>query len=359
MKILQLIDSLHIGGAERMAVNMANAFCNAGIANVLVCTRRKGPLFAFMPSETLYYELNKSTTFDLIALLRLFKLIYHERPTIVHAHSSSVYWAFLLKLFYPNLILIWHDHDGLSEHLKDTDRKSIQYISGYIDGIVAVNDSLKEWSVRNMKTKQVIFLRNFPYLKYSNCIVKNERNVILHLANLRPQKDHLTLIEAVRILKTQTPIPFQVWCAGNDVHDVYSKELKGKLKEYNLEADIILLGAVQDTSSLLEQASLGVLSSFSEGLPVSLLEYGLAALPVVVTNVGQCADVVGKGAYGLLVPPCNPLKLAGAIAWHLNNKQQSIQMGLALRKHVEQEYGATKFIEDYFENLKNFNFKKN
>ena len=56
----------------------------------------------------------------------------------------------------------------------------------------------------------------------------------------------------------------------------------------------------------LHGADCGVLSSVSEGLPVSLLEYGMAGLPVIVTDVGQCAEVVGNGRFGRVVPPGKP-----------------------------------------------------
>ena len=61
------------------------------------------------------------------------------------------------------------------------------------------------------------------------------------------------------------------------------------MEEYNLNDIIQIAGSVVDTSSLLASADIGVLSSIFEGLPLSLLEYGLAGLPVVVTDVGQSA----------------------------------------------------------------------
>jgi glycosyltransferase involved in cell wall biosynthesis len=351
MKILQLIDSLNIGGAERMAVNMANAFCDDSIDNVLVCTRVKGDLNHFLPNKTAFYELNKNSTFDIFAFFSLYKLVKKENPTIIHAHSSSIYWSYLIKLLFPKKILIWHDHNG---NRKNERNQILKKILHKVNGIVVVNKNLFDWAKKEIPNKHVSLINNFPYLNLEKSIDKNG-HIILHLANLRHPKDHLTLIESIKILKTKTNVQFQVLCAGYDSFDKYSKLVKAKIIEYNLETEIKIIGSVIDTTSLLEQASIGVLSSVSEGLPVSLLEYGLAALPVVVTDVGQCVEVVGRGDFGLVVPPSNPAQLAEAIEWHLNNREQSIYMGISFQNHIEQEYGAVKFLHEYVSFVKVFN----
>ena len=351
MKVLQLIDSLAIGGAERMAVNMANVFCDKQIENVLVCVRSNGPLFAFLPENYKVVELNKKSFFDLISFRKLSLVIKRERPDIIHAHSSSIYWAIALKLFFPKTKLVWHDHDGLSEKLKDTDRKTLKLFSGYIDGIITVNHILKFWSERNMRVEKIIYLKNFPYLKPLKTEIK-EKFIILHLANLRPQKDHFTLIEAIRILKKRDLVTFEVWCGGTDASDSYSESLREKIKEYDLEGDIKFLGGVVNTNSLFAKASLGVLSSISEGLPVSLLEYGLAALPVVVTNVGQCAEVVGHSQIPVLISPQNSEELVEAIEWHIKNRDESIKWGLSFKNRIIAEYGSLNFVNNYLEFIK-------
>jgi len=349
LKILQLIDSLEIGGAERMSVNMANVFSNNRIDNILICTRKKGILASFLPKNTLLVELNKKSFFDLIGLFNLINLVRKERPTLVHAHSTSIYWGCIIKIFFPRIKLLWHDHFGNCEGLTDSNRKGIQYISRYIDGIVAVNDILIQWSKRNMRSKNVVFLKNFPYLKELDFSTRDSTIVILHLANLRPQKDHFNLVEAIRHLKKRISSPFEVWCAGKDFSDNYSKELKSKISEYQLEDCIKFLGSVEDTNSLLEKATIAVLCSKSEGLPVSLLEYGLAGLPVVATNVGQCSEVLGNGQHGILVPPSNPILLAEGIERYLVESDFAMLTGMEFKKHVEQEYGASKFMKEYLE----------
>ena len=109
MKILQLIDTLRLGGAERMAVNIANVLSEQNYENVLVVTRANGPLAEFFPTKTIYLQLQKKSSFDFISFYKLLNFIKKEKPTVFHAHSTSIYWGILIKLFYPSLKLIWHD----------------------------------------------------------------------------------------------------------------------------------------------------------------------------------------------------------------------------------------------------------
>ena len=89
MKVLQLIDSLDIGGAERVAVNFANALAENSISSHLCVTRLEGPLKDFIKSDVKYLVLNKRKTLDLNAISKLSKYIKSEGIQIIHAHSSS------------------------------------------------------------------------------------------------------------------------------------------------------------------------------------------------------------------------------------------------------------------------------
>jgi glycosyltransferase involved in cell wall biosynthesis len=352
LKILQLIDSLNIGGAERMSVNMANSFSDANIENILVCTRGQGPLKQFLPPSTKFIELNKNSVMDLLSLLSLFKLIEKEKPSVLHSHSSSIYWSILVKILYPKVILIWHDHNG---NRKFENNFILRCILPFVNGIIVVNQDLLNWSVKEFPSTPSTLIKNFPYLG----VVKKEKKkevIILHLANLLNPKDHLTLIESVNLLKRRNSIQFYVWCVGKDSNDDYSQQVKRKIKDYGLENTVTLLGSVLDTKAILEQVKIGVLCSTSEGLPVSLLEYGLAGLPVVVTDVGQCSEVLQHGELGLVVPPSDSHKLCDALEWHIMNIEESNRMGALFKQHIESEYGAHNFMNQYFEFI--FKLKK-
>ena len=95
MRILQLIDSLEAGGAERMAVNYANALATTLEFSSLVATRKEGPLLGEIDSKVIYLFLNKKSKLDFGALWRLRSFVLQYAITHVHAHSTSFFIAFL------------------------------------------------------------------------------------------------------------------------------------------------------------------------------------------------------------------------------------------------------------------------
>ncbi len=117
MRIIQLIDSLEAGGAERMAVNYANSLVDKIEFSGLVATRKEGALLKEINPKVAYFFLNRKKKVDLQALLKLKRFVKFHKVTHIHAHSSSFFLAFLLKAILPSLKIIWHDHYGNNEYL--------------------------------------------------------------------------------------------------------------------------------------------------------------------------------------------------------------------------------------------------
>ena len=348
--ILQLVEHLLPGGTERMAVNISNLLVNNGHQVVLCTTRAKGALEQEISSDVKLECLYKSHFLDVRAFLKFCTVVRKNKIDIIHAHSTSIYWAALLKVFFPRVLLIWHDHFGFSENLKDTDRPLIRHLSFLFFGIISVNEKLRLWSVKNCKVNanKILLLKNFPQL--DSVVVKTERTdlKIVLLANLRPQKDHLTFVEALINLKGLViERDINVVFAGLYWDDPYFHSIKNVLAAHDLTDRVDFVGSVNDVMSLLINCDIGVLSSTSEGLPVSLLEYGQAGLAVIVTDVGQCAEVVNYGKAGLVVPPSDSKAFAVALLDLIEHPEKRAHLGSTLQQRIEKEYGAQKFYEEY------------
>lgn len=352
-KILQIVDSLEIGGTERMSANIYNTLCSRNIENYLVVSRQVGPVYNFISDKRNVVCLNKKNFMDCFAFLKLFKLIRLFKPSVIHAHQTSVYWVFILKLWFPDITVIWHDHWGFSDFLRNSDRKVIKFFSFLIDGVICVNDKIKEWDIRNLKVNKdhIIYIPNFPLLNVKKKC-KSDMPTLLCLANIRDQKDHLNLLEACAILKREN-IDFKLLLAGSLEDKNWVKKVKEKVDLLNLNGNVVFLGPVINVAELLSKADIGVLSSVSEGLPVALLEYGLAGLPVVCTDAGQCKEVLGNGKFGWIVPPKAPKEFAFAIKEVLADTVLANQRAMDLNENVNKNYGSSVFIERYFSLLNN------
>ena len=402
MKVLQIIDTLRPGGAEMMAVNLANALITQGVESHLLVTRAMGELTTRLSPGIHLYNLKKTSSFDIRAVINCISIIKRQQITHFHAHSTSIYLTWILTWFLPKVKFFWHDHYG--EPLGDRKIKGLNIITKRFKGIIAVNPDLADWARKRLGHQQILYLPNFitsnnlsgspehsdsakadSNANHDQTQIQIDRNTnsghakntmlqapgtfkIICVANLRPQKDHQNLILAYERLqkmlqsqqeiagassrKSLTELPkVSLHLIGAESEPDYVANLKKTIADSGLD-QIYFYGVQQNPEALMSQADLGVLSSLSEGLPMTLLEYAQAQLPVVVTDVGACAEVVAEN--GLVVPPQNPEALAQAIYQLLQSPERAKKMATGLKSRVESHYSSPAVVPkliDFYQGL--------
>ncbi|MFM2369061.1 MAG: hypothetical protein RL619_1361 [Bacteroidota bacterium] len=352
MRILQLIDSLEAGGAERMAVNYANALVKQIDFSGLVVTRKEGPLYNQIDKQVSYLFLNKKKSVDLAALFNLKRFVKKNKVTIVQAHSTSFFLAFLLKLMSPSIKIIWHDHYGDSEFLSKRPLLVLRLIAPFFNGIITVNQNLKNWAQKKLYCKQSIYLPNF-YSEEKAVLEPTflkgiEGKRIVCLANLRVQKDHFLVLEVAKKMQLTHP-EWTFHLVGKDFQDNYSKQIKSFIIENNLKENVFLYGTKQDVKNILKESTIAILTSQSEGLPVALLEYGYHKKPIVVTNVGEVSALVIDGENGLIVPAKQDELFYEALVKLIDNKALQTNFGNAFYNTIIENYSEGMVLKKYLD----------
>ncbi|OOG74593.1 glycosyltransferase family 4 protein [Algoriphagus sp. A40] len=349
-RIAQLIDTLDTGGAERMAVNLANEFSERSIPNVLLVSRHLGGLSTHIQVPHLVKLLNKNSTFDIQAFKRLLQNLDDFGAQILHAHGTSVYWGVAVKWFRPSIRLIWHDHLGISkEVIANNPRREISFLSRWIDRVITADESTRDYWLEKgfWKSGKVIYLPNFPKL-ISWPKKANKKFVFLHLANFRSEKGHFYLIKAVKTL-TEKFRDFEVRMVGKAVDPLWKVEVINKVNQEGLGPWISVEMESDDVSKLMSEVDAGLVVSDREGLPVALLEYGLAGLPVISSDVGQCKEVLSPGNFGLIFPSGDSQALAEAMGKMLDNPAEFNYLGQIYQKHILDNYSGGKFLFLYMD----------
>lgn len=341
MRVIQLIDSLEPGGAERMAVNLANILAEKIEFSGLIATRNEGDLKLSIKPNVKYKFLKKKRKIDFNSVLSLRSYVKLNSVKFIHAHSSSFFLATLVKLTYPKIKIIWHDHYGNSEFLEKRSFKIIKLSSLLFFGVIAVNDKLKKWCEQKLWCSKVIFLPNFADISNNGnkeTILKgNSRKRIVCLANLRPQKNHFLILEIAEILKKSYP-EWSFHLIGKDFNDNYSLDLKKMIIEKQLEKNVYLYGSCNDIGSILSDVNIGLITSISEGLPVALLEYGNLSIPVVSSNVGDITNVIKNKVNGILISNFEPLNYYNGLVDLIENELLMQQYGEKLRQEIEKNF---------------------
>lgn len=349
IRVLQLIDSLNTGGAEVLAVNIANAVATIdGYCSYLCASRQEGDLKENIKPSVEYFFLQRKKTLDIKAILNLKKFIKKNKISIIHAHSTSIVLAFLVKLLLFNIKIIWHNHYGNSQHLNKKKVIVLKVISQFTDSIISVNSTLKNWAIEKLYCKNVYHIDNFPVFINEQQITflkGNNGKRIVHLAAFREEKNHSYLLKSFHLLlKDKKYKDWSLHLVGAKNNTNYTQKILNLIKTLQLTNAVFNYGSCLDINHILNQSSIGVLSSKFEGLPVSLLEYGLAKLPVVVTDVGECAKVVEDNVKGVVVQQESSVEFSSKLKELIDSKEKRKKFGLALHQKVTKEYSEESFI---------------
>ncbi len=347
--VLQVCDSLAAGGMERVAVNLANALPQDRYRSHLCSTRAEGPMADFVLPHVGRICLHRNGRFDPAAVQRLVVYIRENNIQILHAHSTALFLSAIVSYIKPHPVVIWHDHFG---RYATEERPAWVYrlATKRIGGVIAVNQSLATWAQErlHLPAERVRYIPNFVAEPADDAPASNLPGKaglrIVCVANFRPQKDHMNLLEAMRTVLREMPDAHLI-LLGHGLETACYTQLDTKISHNGLKGHVSVLGPRNDVYAVLRGCDIGVLSSSSEGLPLALLEYGMAGLAVVATKVGQCDEVLGGGRCGLLVPPSDSGQLAKALLSLLGSMKKRQELGQALNARVQQSYSPESAVE--------------
>jgi glycosyltransferase involved in cell wall biosynthesis len=347
INVLQIIDSLNAGGAESVAVNYANGLLGI-VDNSHICTTRdEGLLQQSINPSVGYVYLNKKSALDINAIIKFKNYVAQNKINIIHAHSSSFFIATVLKIIYPKIKIIWHDHYGNSEFLSKRPKTVLKHCSKHFSHIFSVNKELESWSKQNLKCENVSYVKNFPTLNNKSNITNlngNDGKRILCLANLREQKNHPMLLKAFSVVKDEHP-DWSLHCVGKDFNDSYSQTFFNEIEALNLKNHIYFYSSKSDILNIMNQCEIGVLVSKSEGLPLALLEYGIAKLAVIATNVGDCGMLIRDESYGMLVESNDTSTLINSLKRFIIDRDYRLSCATKYNIKISEDYSGRKILK--------------
>jgi L-malate glycosyltransferase len=121
------------------------------------------------------------------------------------------------------------------------------------------------------------------------------------VANLRPIKRVEDLVKAAAKVILRVP-DCEFWIVGASLEEDYSARLSQLVRELGLTETVHFLGEVRDPQPIIRKCQVGVLTSQSEGLSNTLLEYMSGGLPAVCSDVGGNPELLHHGEHGYLYP---------------------------------------------------------
>lgn len=353
MRVLQIINSLYMGGAEKILFDLSLGLKDIGVdVDVLVLkdlnTIYKTELFEAGIPITVLGKRN-----DMYNPIYLFKLVkYLHRYDIVHVHLfPAQYWAaFASFLSFQKPVLITTEH---STHNKRREIKYLKKIEKFIYSqyakIICVADLSKEVLTKYLKDEKnrcISIPNGVNISKYINAQpfsrkrigLQESDKILLMVAGFREMKQQETVIEALQYL----PPDFKAVFVGDGERRSYCERYAIELR---VNDRVLFLGIRTDVPNLLHMADIIIMSSHYEGLSLSSIEGMCAGKPFIASDVPGLNDIVFDA--GILFPEKDAKYLASICKDLINNEEC---YNLIANRCLERakNYDIKKMIESYF-----------
>lgn len=299
-----VIDTLTHGGAEHVLMRIAGALDRERFRVHVILTREPGALASELAPDVVVHSLGRRTRLDVLALWRFADIVRRHDIRIVHSHNHSAsYFVRLARTAARgSWIHVVHDHHGPVEGapaLQLLDRLLLHSVDYYF----AVSARLAAYATRSIGIPQerCEHLPNGVVVPPLAQTPKPDRLTIVQVARLTPEKDpEMALAAAARLRRD---VPEFRWLFAGAADTETGARCRAAAERMGLGNHVAFLGERDDIAAILRTAHIGVLTSRYEGLPLALLEYLAAGLPVVVTDVGDCGRLVRASGAGAVVAP--------------------------------------------------------
>jgi glycosyltransferase involved in cell wall biosynthesis len=354
MKILHIIDSLKVGGAQTLLVTYAQQARSSGMNTsgmntsiVSLQQKQENSLTAALGSmgaEITYMP--KAPLRNASRFLRLLKLIRKENFDLLHTHLAHANVLGILCAISLRIPVIVSMHNILSGRKRSRSTEKLErFLLRFATRIIAVGENVAA-DYRPLFPKTIVTLPNavneIPRLAEDERIVLRQTltgdahaPILIAVGRLTEQKGFSDLLRAFEIIHAKNPSAILI--IAGDGH--LRAKLQDDTEARGLQSHVRWLGMRNDVPNLLAVSDVYLSAAHWEGLSIALLEAMSAGLPAVVTQVGDAPNVIVPGT-GVLVPPRAPDQFATAVEALLQNPPEMRRMGSAARERIHAEYGS-------------------
>jgi glycosyltransferase involved in cell wall biosynthesis len=350
--LLIVITLAEIGGAQTYVAGLLPALSDA--FDVTVAAWGPGPLIdacrannvSFVSLRFVRRSLNP--VYDLLGFFELIGLMRRLRPEIVHANSSKA--GVLARLAaaatrVPIRIFTVHGwafkaYDGLASRLYLAADRLMRPLTT-MTICVSETERTAGLAMRTCSSERTTVIANAVELQPARPEPAAGPPLVLSVGRLKAPKDFATLVCAVASLPSGS---CRLRIAGDGPERAALSE---EIHRLGLDGVVELLGYRDDVSELLRASHLFVLSSRSEGMPMSVLEAMACGVPVIASAVGGIPELVVDGESGLLVEAQDPQALAQAIARMLEDHELRQRFGLAGHKRAQELFDPERWRREH------------
>ncbi|MBT6513489.1 MAG: glycosyltransferase family 4 protein [Crocinitomicaceae bacterium] len=353
-KVLIVLDSFNIGGAERQAIILAAGLRDLGYDVELLALGIEGNGTSFIVEKDLPYgNLNLTLYTHHLSIIKrnnkvLRKVLKEKKPGVV---LPFTYWPNL----YCNAVkkrakipfCVWNQRDlGFNLGSYNDEGNIIQNTDWIIGNSQSAVDVVrKKCGDKIIKSKVVHNGIPNHFLRKEPRAITNHPMTAVMVANIQKNKDHETLIRSWKLLKDRLGSDCPRLKLVGAKRDTYAG-LKDLVDSLDLNCVLEFTGMIDNVCSVISKADFSVFSSNSEGSPNGLLECMAARLPVVATDIDSIREALGQNCH-FLVPINSPDIFAEKIIALISDKQNMLRVGNLNYEHIVEHFSYDNMIANY------------
>lgn len=267
----------------------------------------------------------------------LFKLIFNRKIKLVHIHTASnrsfVRSAIFVRIahFFHKKVLM-HIHGGGFKSYYNRNNSFVNKIIGKCDGIIALSTVWESFFKEKFPDIPVYVLENVIAPPEIKTIEKDNKLHLLFLGLITKEKGVFDLLEVIKNNNSDYKDIIMLHVAGNGEID----SLKETITEFDIADCVKYEGWVNGSrkTELLNECDVFILPSYTEGLPLSILEAMSYHKPIISTPVGGIPSIVENGVNGTLITPGNHAEIENALRNYIDNPQLITTQGEESAKRV-------------------------
>ena len=345
------------GGADRSIARLINNL-NENKYNIHFISLSKPKIRRFIKKKIYYHRINSiRTIFALWKIRKKVKNIFDKNNKnifISNQNFANVLTNFILyktrykKIFIERNSLDELNHSkNLSNFIKNNIVKFLMKFTYSSSDIVIciskkLSQEIKDYTNATVKTIYNPSLDNSIYKKNEKLRLNIPKNLIVNIARLEKQKDHITLIKAFKNLKDKKNFKLCIVGYGSEYNNLIYL-----IKKYKLKERIIIIKNIKNPNLILKKSKLFILSSIYEGLGNVLIEAGLNKVPIISSNCNHGpSEILQNGKYGELFDVGDDKKLTNKIQNFIYNPKDLKRKSLLFYKDLK-KFNTINIINKY------------
>ena len=356
--VCHVLHTLSVGGAEVLA----REFSRQGKEHfrfVFACLDELGSMGKELLADKFdVISLQRKPGIDMGAAKRLKAYCKAQQVDVIHAHQyTPFFYSSLSRLLGNRLPILFTEHGRTFPDYRRNKRVfANQFLFSRKDSVIAVGNQVRNALIANegiAEKKIEVIYNGIDVRKFQPRIdgrsetreklgLSESDTAVIHVARLDPLKDHISAVRAFGLLKSNPEIRLLIVGEGQE-----KANIENEIRNLGVEKQVEMLGLRSDIPELLNASDVCLLTSRSEGIPLTLAEAMATELPVVATNVGGVSEIVLDGETGLLCDARDVESLASHISHLCRSAGQRTDFGKAGRKRIISHFNADSMHSQY------------